>query len=76
MVGGGHEAPPGSPAGTALLCCSAGTGKQVNNLSCLETGKSNGAFVKIQLVVRLPLGLFLPPAWVVSAEAVSLGGQT
>ena len=46
VVGGSHEA-PGSPAGSAVLRCSAGTGKQVNNLSCLETGKSDRASVKI-----------------------------
>lgn len=42
VVGGDHEA-PGSPADTALLYCSAGTGKAVSSWSCLETGKSNTA---------------------------------
>lgn len=54
VVGGGGREAPGSPVDTALCCRSAGTGKQVNNLSCFETGNSNRPSLEIELQVRLP----------------------
>lgn len=42
VLGGGREA-PGGPVGAVLFLSFAGTGKEVNNWSCVRTGKANRA---------------------------------